>query len=253
MQPEISLRELLQGKATIISNKSYLSTADYVQPFVDQMSKYTSDFRIKAKLPAQMTITNNTDITYNRVLIEAVLPPQHCIEKHDEVIGFLYGLDVRKPISKLYRGYLNQACTNLCVFNNKWLEVAEIKPGELIRIDGKKMLELPNDFENRIKQLKSEFISREQIHNSLGSWVHNSLTDYHYNGVQAVKISPTVVVEAYKSLYLDEASSYFIPKTQEASMFEIYNAFTQIITDDKKDFMNSFEKTIMVNKLLGLK
>jgi hypothetical protein len=253
MQNEITLRDLLNGKSTIINNKTYLSTGEYIQPFIDTMSKYTSDFRVKAKLPSQMTVTGTQDITYNRVLIEAVLPSEHCIEKHDEVIGFLYGLDVRKPISKLYRGYLNQACTNLCVFNNKWLEVAEIKPGEIIRIDGKKMMELPNDFDIKIRKLKNEFISREQIYSNLGGWVHNALTDYYYNGVQAVKISPTSVIEAYKSLYLEEESPYFVPKTQEASMFDVYNAFTQIITDDKKDWVNSFEKTMMVNKLLGIK
>ena len=253
MSQETSLQQLLSGKATVINNKSYLSTYDYVQPFLDVMSKYTSDFRVKAKLPSQMTITNTQDITYNRVLIEAVLPPEQCIEKHDEVVGFLYGLDVRKPISKLYRGYLNQACTNLCVFNNKWLEVAEIKPGELINISTKNMLELPNDFDIKIRKLKADFISREQIYNRLGEWVHNSLTDYYYNGVQAVKISPNVTIEAYKSLYIDENSPYFITKTEEASMFDVYNAFTQIITDDKKDFINHFEKTMMVNKLLGIK
>lgn len=253
MQDEINLQALLEGKATTINKREYLSTKDYVQPFIDQMSKFTSDFRIKAKLPQQMTITNTKDITYNRVLIEAVLPASHCIEKHDEVIGFLYGLDTRKPVSKLYRGYLNQACTNLCVFNSQWLQVNEIKPGELIRIDGRKMLELPNNFESQIKQLKDTFIGRECIHNNLGSWVHNSLTEYHYNGVQAVKISPNVVVEAYKSLYLQEESPYYVPKTEEASMFDVYNAFTQIITDDKKDFLNSFEKTMMINKLLGIR
>ena len=45
-----------------------------------------------------------------------------------EVIGFLYGLDVRKPVVKIYRGYLNRACTNLCVFDHQWLNIQEIGP-----------------------------------------------------------------------------------------------------------------------------
>lgn len=66
---------------------------------------------------------DSTGITYNRVWIQAVLPPTHTIDGHDEVIGFLYGIDVKKPVVKIYRGYLNQACTNLTVFNPYWINV----------------------------------------------------------------------------------------------------------------------------------
>ena len=37
-----------------------------------------------------------------------------CIRDSDEVVGLVYGLDVRKPVVKIYRGGLNRACTNLC-------------------------------------------------------------------------------------------------------------------------------------------
>jgi hypothetical protein len=249
---EVTLAELLNGKATIIKNKDYLSTADYVQPFLDSMAAITNDFRVKVKLPDQMTVGQQQDTTYNRVLVEAVLPAEHCIDKHDEVIGFLYALDVRKPISKLYRGYLNRACTNLCVFDPKWLTVTEMRPGEGIKIDSKQMLELPNHFEQRMRKLKSEFISDGEVLERLGGWVDKSLREYYYNGIQSVRISPNTAVEAYKSLYIDETSTYFKKSTEEASLFDVYNAFTQIITDDTKDFINKFEKTMMVNKLLGL-
>jgi hypothetical protein len=249
---EVTLAELLEGKATIIKNKDYLATKDYVQPFIDSMSKFTNDFRVKIKLPDQMTMGQTQDITYNRVLIEAVLPPDHCIDKHDEVIGFLYGLDTRKPLFKLYRGYLNQACTNLSVFDPKWIEVKEMQPGKSLEIDTKKMLELPNHFDAKLKHLKGTIISKEHLFDRLGGWIDTSLREYYHNGVQSVKISPNVPVEAYKSLYIDSGSPYFVPATKEASLFDVYNAFTQIITDDTKDIMNRFEKTMMVNKLLGL-
>src|SRR5690606_16844840 len=108
---QITVQELLQGKATIIKEKEYLSTKDYVQPFINKMKTFTNDFRIKVKLPDQITKDKDRDVTYNRVLIEAVLPANHTIHNHDEVIGFLYGLDIKKPIAKIYRGYLNRACT----------------------------------------------------------------------------------------------------------------------------------------------
>jgi len=250
---ELSLSELMTGKATIIKKREYLSTKEYVQPFIDQMSKITSDFRIKVKLPDQMTVGSTQDITYNRVLIEAVLPPEHCVDKHDEVIGFVYGLDVRRPIAKMYRGYLNQACTNLTVFNPQWIEIQELKPQEGLVFAAKKFLEQSSDFESKIKQLKETFVDRATLPEQLGKWVDMTLRSSYNNGLQNVKVSPTLPIEGYKALFLDDTSPYFVPETREASMFEVYNAFTQVITDDDRDFVNKFEKTMMVNRLLQVK
>ena len=47
-----------------------------------------------------LNLLNKDDVTYNRVWIQAVLPDEYCFENHQEVIGMVYGLDVRKPIYK---------------------------------------------------------------------------------------------------------------------------------------------------------
>ena len=110
---EITINGLLKGKSTIIKNKEFYPTKTYVEPFLNRLAPLTTDFRISVKLPDQMTLTKDTaDLTFNRVLIQAVLPEKHTIENYAEVIGFIYGIDVKKPIVKLYRGYLNQACTD---------------------------------------------------------------------------------------------------------------------------------------------
>ena len=65
---EITKDVLLDGKSTIIKNKNYLSTKEYVEPFFDEMSKFTDDFIIRVQTPNQMTVTDdNKDITFNRV------------------------------------------------------------------------------------------------------------------------------------------------------------------------------------------
>lgn len=248
---QITIKELLDGKSTLIKGKQYLATKEYVQPFLDDMSKYTNDFRVKIKLPDQMTGNiGDTDTTYNRVLIEAVLPSDHTIDKHDEVIGLMYGLDIRKPVYKTYRGYLNQACTNLSVFNATWLNVAELKPLEGIKFDIKALLEMPNNFENHLKAMKKDVIDRKDMQALLGKWVDLSLRDNYFNGIQNVKISPNVAIEAYKSLLLDPESSYYVPETEEITMFNAHEALTQIVTDDSKDILNRFEKTMLINKFL---
>ena len=65
---EITIDKLLEGKSTIIKDRQYLPTADYVNPFFDQMSKFTDNFVVNVQLPTQMTTTEgNEDITFNRV------------------------------------------------------------------------------------------------------------------------------------------------------------------------------------------
>lgn len=249
---EITITELLEGRSTLIKGKQYLSTKEYVDPFLQDMSKYTNDFRVKIKLPDQMTGSiEDTDITYNRVLIEAVLPSDHSIDNHDEVIGLLYGLDIRKPVYKTYRGYLNKACTNLSVFDASWLHVAELKPLEGIKFDIKAMLEAPNSFDNKLKALKKEVVDREQMKPLLGNWIDLSLRENYFNGIQNVKISPNVAIEAYKSLLIDVDSKYYIPETKEITMFDVHESLTQVVTDDTKDILNRFEKTMLINKFIS--
>ena len=250
---EIGTAELLKGKSTIIKNKEFYPTKYYVEPFLEKMSKFTDDFRIQVKLPDQMTLNkDNTDITYNRVWIQAVLPEKYCIDSHDEVYGFLYGIDVKKPVVKLYRGYLNRACTNLSVFNPSWMNVQELIPGEPININPlTQLMESQNEFEITLNKLKDETISRDDRKMYLGNWVDHALRENEDYGFGKVKIATSTPIDAYKKLFIDSDSQYYIPEGIDPTLFDVYNSFTQIITDDKKDILNKFEKTIIVGKLLN--
>ena len=65
---EITLSKLLEGKPTIIKGKEYLATKEYVQTFVDTMSKFTDKFIVNVQEPSQVILTNDSrDTTYNRV------------------------------------------------------------------------------------------------------------------------------------------------------------------------------------------
>lgn len=251
---EITIQDLLKGKETIIKNKEFLATKSYIEPFLERMSKFTSDFRIKAVTPDQITRTKSAeDITYNRVLIEAVLPEKNSIDRHDEVIAFLYGIDVKRPVAKLYRGYLNQACTNLTVFNPNWLNIQEIIPGDSLDFSSiENLLSIQNDFSTIISKMKSTYIDRNARKNYLGEWVDYSLRENEDYGFGKVKIAVSTPIDAYKSLFIDNDSSYYIPEGIDPSLFDVHNAFTQIITDDKRDILNKFEKTMIINRLLRI-
>lgn len=259
---EITLNELLRGKATKIKEREYYQTEAYVTPFLERMQKITSDFRIQVKLPEQVTITkkedlNLDDVTYNRVWVQAVLPEQYCVENHDEVIGMVYGIDTRKPVAKFYRGGLNRACTNLCVFDPSYLAVQEMKPAEALNFKSlDTIMDKSNEIMTWIQQLHSVTIRRNytSINESLGRWIRNALHLKYENGFSPVKLGVPNVVDAYKLLFEDAKSPYYVSADSESTdMFNVYNAFTEIISNkDQKDIMNKCEKTLLLRDILSV-
>ena len=252
---DIQLAELLKGKSTLIKNKEFYPTKTYVEPFIERMSKFTDEFRIQVKIPDQITKTSdNEDLTYNRVLIQAIMPEKYCIDSHDEVIGLVYGLDVKKPVVKQYRGMLNRACTNLSVFDPAWINVQELIPGEPINYNPiKELMEKTSSFAETLKKIKAKTIDRSERKQYLGEWVDYSLRESQDYGFGKVKIAVSTPIDAYKQLFIDSNSEYYVPEGINPSLFDVYNSFTQIITDGtSKDLLNSFEKTLLIGKLLQI-
>lgn len=264
----LTTEELLKGKGTIIKGKEYLSTEAYVTPFLERMSKFTNDFRIQAKLPDQISITKKEDLNledtvFNRVWIQAILPEEFSFNNHQEVIGMVYGLDVRKPVFKIYRGALNMACLNLCVFNPSFLSVQEIEPERSVNFSPiNRVMEETSDISTWLHRLEETEVpyNKEIISENLGDWVRNILNPSNYidNGYGKVKLATSVAVDAYKLLYEKEDSPYFVKRGCPTNMFNVYNSFTEIITNDgsavngAKDIMNKVEKTLLLKNILEL-
>lgn len=253
---EITKELLFEGKSTIIKNKNYLSTKEYVEPFFDEMSKFTDDFIIRVQTPNQMTLSgDNKDITFNRVWIQALMPEDYAIDNHRECYHLIYGLDVKKPVYKVARGYVNMACTNLCIFNPQWLSVQELEPEKSFIYSISNLMKMTSDFESRIKKMKSTFLSPEveDRQKLLGSMIEKSLLYEYSNQAGKVKLSPAMVVKAYENVYMNTDSPYYVKDTEECSVFNYYNAFTELIKDaTKKDLMTGYEKTLLVGQLFDL-
>ncbi len=258
---EVTLEQLLQGKGTLIKNKEYWPTAAYVNPFIKRLETIVERFEIKVETPSQITLTkdgqiNTQDITYNRVWIQGVLPENYRVDNHDDVIGMVYGLDVRKPIVKFYRGGLNRACTNLCVFSPDSLSARELNPEEAIDyrpLDT--MIKQANTIKDFLESLHKTQFSREasNLNEHLGMWMRRSWAMEYDNGVTKASIAASVVEGAFKLLFEKESSSYFVPRDQNTDMFNVYNAFTELISNDKdKDIMNKVEKTLLLKRILDI-
>ena len=258
---DIQLEQLLKGKQTRIKDKEYFETEAYVNPFLERMSKLTSDFKVKVELPDQVTLTkeggvNLEDITYNRVWVQAVLPEQYNVDNHQDVVGMVYGLDTRKPIVKFYRGGLNMACTNLCVFNPDYLDVQELQPESAIDyrpLDN--LINKANEIKVFLEKLHGITFLRDNqfINEQLGMWVRNCLNIPYHNGINIVKLATSTAIDAYKLLFEKDSSEYYVPVTSNTDMFNVYNAFTELISNDKdKDIMNKCEKTLLLKNILGI-
>ena len=260
---EIQLNELLAGRATRIKNRDYFQTAAYVEPFLDRVQKISKEIRVQVQLPTQITYTangdiNTEDITYNRVLIEAILPDEYKFndDPHRAVLGMVYGIDVRKPVVKFFKGQERMSCTNLCVFSPQLLSCQDLEPET--QIDFKpleRIIEQTDDTAIWLKKLiETEFdCSEHNVNESLGRWIRNCINYSFNNHYQPVKIACSTPIDAYKSLFEKEDDDYYIGLNGNTSMYQIYNAFTQVLTDGmKKDPFNIFEKTLLVKDILDI-
>lgn len=253
---EITLDELLRGNATTIKHKEYFPTRNYVEPFLERMSKYTNDFRVQVKLPDQLAINEETPVNiFNRVVVQAVLPDNLVIDNHSQVVGMVYGLDVRKPVVKLYAGALDNVCTNLCVFSPDQLNCAALEPESPINF--KPINEIMNSIEDTVKfiqKLKGIQFDCSYINTSekLGDWVKQCINVSYDNGFGKVKVAATTPIDVFKLLFDNKDSRYFV-EGPVTDMYNIYGAFTQIFTDSmKRDLMNICEKTLLVKQILNI-
>lgn len=258
---ELSINELLAGKATRIKNKDYFPTAAYVEPFLDRVQKFTSEIRVNAVLPSQITYSadgtlNTEDITYNRVVVEAVLPDEYKFsdDLHKPTIGMVYGLDVRKPVVKFFKGLERCVCTNLCVFSPELLACQDLEPE--CAIDFRPLERIISQTDDTAAWLKKLISTKfdcnpSNINESLGKWVRNCINYSYNNSYQPVKIACSTPIDAYKLLFHNQESDYYVGTERDTDMYQVYNAFTQILTDSrKKDAFNIFEKTLLIKDII---
>lgn len=255
---ELTIDQLLQGKATRIKDKEYFTTEQYVVPFLERMSKFTNEFIIQAKPADQISLTPNgdvnfEDIIYNRVNIEAVLPNEYCYEGHKQVVGFVYALDTRKPVVKEYMGGLRTAYLNLCTFNPAALSVQELQPEHAIDYNFLNYcLELVDDMGVKLRQLENMEFTKEQMYNELGQQIDRCINFKFHNDFGTVKLPESLPIEVYKNLFYNEKSDYFT-QNNVVSGFDVYQAYTDIICNGKsKDLVNRFEKTFLVSRIMGV-
>lgn len=259
---ELTLEQALAGRMTNIRGKDYLSTEAYITPFLEKMSKYTDKFIFNGIQPAQTTYTvdgdiNVEDITWNRMWIQAVMPDDGMFDNHDRVVGMVYGLDVRRPVAKFYVGGLNRACCNLCIFSPSFLNIQEMEPESALDYRPiERLLTQTDDVNNILKRLSETEVSYNNpiISQNLGDWIRRirKMENRYKSSAGTVALSDTTAIKAYDLLYEEEGSPYYVTEGNDTDMFNVYNAWTQVITNDKRDIVNKAEKTLLVGRILDI-
>lgn len=255
---ELTIEQLMQGKATRIKDKEYLSTKAYVAPFLERVSKMTDNFIVKVKPADQISLTktgeiNFDDVVYNRVWVQGILPHEYCYDNHVQAISLLYALDTRKPVVKIFNTAVNQACLNLCVFNPMMLNVSELEPETAIDFKPlKNVMEATNDIKDTLTRLSNMEFKREEMYDNLGKWIDNCINFKYKNEFGTVKLPESLPIDAYKNLFYDTRSDYYTTK-DVVDGFTVYNSFTDLISNDKdKDIVNKCEKILLVKDIMGL-
>lgn len=258
---ELTMDQLMSGKATRIKDKEYFSTQAYVEPFIERMSKYTDNFIIQAKPADQISLTkeggiNFDDVIYNRVNIEAVLPNEYAYEGHKQVVGFVYALDTRKPVVKLYTGAIRSACLNLCVFNPAALSVQGLEPETAINYSFlKNCMSITEDIGVTLNKLSKMEFTRAECFTQLGKWVDGCINKKFISDFGTVKLSESTPIDAYKNLFYNEKSDYYTTE-DVVTGFDIYQSFTDLISNGKsagtKELVNRFEKIQLVSQIMGI-
>lgn len=242
---EITLEGLSAGKPTIIKNNEFLETKEYTDPFITEMKKFTDKFVVNVQVPEQMTITNSgKDLTYNRVWVQAILPGE---SEYKETYNLVYALDTRIPVYKVFRAYMNPVSKNLYTFTDNWLIAKELKSKEKLEYDIKSLFETVNNLETNMRKLKSTFLPTDKKQNFLGELIDRALIFENKTINGKIKLSTNDIIKAYESIYSDSSSPYYT--NSECTMFNYYDAICAQIT---KDFVNRFEKTMLINNLLKI-
>lgn len=239
-----TIDEILKSKTFVKegSGAIFRSPTDYLMPFVDTVNNKLSGYKITSKVSnavVNMNDDGSENVSFGRVNIQADGPVIDGISM--PTIGIVYGLDINKPVIKVYTGTNVSACTNLCVFNPADLFQMEIM-NNLERIyslaeeyaeDISKKYE---KYQKVIKELQSQEIDMMETQMLLGGLLMRGVVD----GV----LGTNGVVMGTREL-MDKKSVYSI-KEGVTTKWNIYNAITQYITD-KVDILDKPSKTLRLS------
>lgn len=248
---KVGLEELYLGNETEIGETKFKATKDYVEPFIEKVKPFVDNITIDAWYPSQLVKTEDKNaITYNKVHIICYVKSDVENSIGKEVICLSYTLEGKTPLSKIYRGYITSE-GHFVVENPDWIISQKIEEGEAIDVsDVLSLLESTSNIKSLDDKL-SKVITKDEVRSSVGEWMTFCMNTVIDNDLYKSKLPYRHAVNGYRSLTQNTDSGYYMV-SDNTYLETVYHAMLQIITDDIKDFMNIFDKTILINNMLKL-
>ena len=245
----LDLTNLLDSKRYVTegSNIQYMHPRDLINPFLDTLNYDTASDKITVQ--TQNAIVNENDdgsqnAAYPRFLI--ALNKGESFMGYDNTYGLIVAMDRGTPLMKVYSGQEVQACTNLCIWNAEHVFQQNLNadPNFSIQMVRKYFEEKEKQVDEYRKvhtQLVETYWSYEELQKNLGRMLLNHRASKLGSG-------PLVGVSALLS---DGKSKYSVPVGESTSMYNVYNAFTQTITNGSQ-VVEKPNKTLLVGELMGI-
>lgn len=235
--------ELYESKCYVKNGITFPHITSYVNPFLEILGDVQVDTQA-----VEATINGEEDgdlnIAYGRVKIEGKIFPD--MGEMESVLGMIVAMDV-KPVIKIYTGQNVKACTNLTIFNSEQIFTQDLLQDTARVFDQTKRYldakEKENaEYANIISELKNIKLSHKELDEKIGFMLRSVRLP------QFQKIGLNVITHAAE-LIDDKESAYYIPPTDDCSLWKLYNAMTQGITRNK-EFLDKPMKTLLATNLL---
>lgn len=185
---EITLDFLLKGLGHTYKDATFLSTAEYVTPFINEMKKLTDKFVVKATQSPHTPVINGIQLLiFTKVWIQAKVG--------DVTYNMTYATDSRKPLYKFFKTY-----GKLHLIDRDSIIAGELKSGKTIPPVFMRLLNHQSDFSAKLDHLMvTKIQDRVKV---LGDLVERCLTDKVTIADQDAKVSYTDIVGAYDEVVL---------------------------------------------------
>ena len=249
-----TLQNIYNGPATTIKNKTYFSTRQYVEPFINAVSDFASRHICEVKVADQLE-GNGTRVIYNKVLVTSICNSEYDFNVngtvYHRVVCMSYNLDTRKPLCKFYTGVVDPDL-NFYAFGDNCMFIQEIEPENALDYSSVQTI-FRNGLSDNCQEMLEQLVT-VPIYNSpdiLGHWVDFAIKKEYYNEAGKVRMSVTLPVDVYKSVTMDQDSEFYFDG-EEIPIITVLKSFSNFINNDEKDLNNRYEKMQLVNKLLGL-
>jgi len=243
----VVVENLVNSKIYVRNNISYMQPSSIINPFLDILG-YGKEFGGEVFIQTQNEVVNQNiggdeNIAYPRFLVE--LRKSEVLfgdVQYQNTFGLLVAMDQQNPLVKVYTGMNVSACTNLCIFNAEHVFQQNLMESldntfNAVKMYANNEQQKIDDYRKTHERLVNTVMNQEQLNERLG---------YLLRMANTTKLGTSPIVGAAK-LLSDRKSVYFTDK--ESTLYNLYNAVTQGITDSA-DLFYKTDKTLGLTRLL---